>query len=1049
MNIRPWLCIDRLSRVCLTLLLSVFLGLAVQAQSGSTGTIEGRVQNEVTGRYLHNARVGVKGTNLVVLTDEYGQFRLPNVPAGSIALEVFYTGLDVKVLAVSVPAGGAVTRDVGLNNASLYAAQDPTVKLDAFTVAASKDTDGSSIAINDQRFAPNIKNVVSTDAHGEVMGGNIGEFLKFVPGIDTGGGAFEPGGISVRGFDSSMTLVTNDGAPMANSGGDRTFTLEQISINNISRVEVTKVPTPATPADSVSGSVNMVSKSAFERSRREVRYNVNLTASQRHLKLSKQPRADETYTYLVRPSANVELVFPVTKNFGVTLALLHYMGNVPYNAPIRTYEALAAGTGASFSNPYLRQLQTQITTQFRTRDSASAKIDWRVTRHSILSLSYQQSYFNLDSLNYNYQGNVGTAATPSVAGGTALRFGPDFSSGATGRGSVGQTAGFNTRHQWLSSGNLTYRFDNANWRADALFTASKAKSWTTREEEGYFGGFTTSAKVPVRVSFLDINELGPGRAEVFTNTNERFDIYDINNYNITGVSGGRRSLVDKMVAGHVNVKRRLGFLSFPASVQLGWAGRAQQRELQNFTRNYTYNGINGDLSASAFTAVIYGKIKEPIITGIERNPPAGKGVAYSSPHLAYQAYQRNPNLFTVTPAQAIAMESGRRTNSLYFEEGVDALYAQAEMRLFNNRLNVLGGLRYERTTNYGRGLLNDPAAVWARNADGSFARNAAGQRIRRADAGAVGSLEQLNLTHIERGFGANRSYDGTYPSLHFTYNIRENFLARLAYAATYGRPNYAEIIPNTVINENDLGAEPDPNAVQGTLTVRNTGLRPWTADNYDLSLEYYTDTGGLFGASVFHKEIKDFFGTFSKVATAADVATLGLDPEYAGWQVNTAINTGSAQVSGFEINANQSLQVLANWAKPFKVFANYTKIEVKGDREADFSGFLPETLNYGVSYTKSRFMVMAKWHRRSDVEQGLQAYLGPDARSYIKGRTILDLNVSFQLRKGTSLFLNARNALNERVDYLRYGSLTPEYAAMYQARNYGGATFDMGIKGSF
>ena len=73
------------------------------------------------------------------------------------------------------------------------------------------------------------------------MGGNIGEFLKFVPGIDTGGGAFEPGGISVRGFDSSMTLVTNDGAPMANSGGDRTFTLEQISINNISRVEVTKL----------------------------------------------------------------------------------------------------------------------------------------------------------------------------------------------------------------------------------------------------------------------------------------------------------------------------------------------------------------------------------------------------------------------------------------------------------------------------------------------------------------------------------------------------------------------------------------------------------------------------------------------------------------------------------------------------------------------------------------------------------------------------------------------------------------------------------------
>ena len=29
------------------------------------------------------------------------------------------------------------------------------------------------------------------------------------------------------------------------------------------------------------------------------------------------------------------------------------------------------------------------------------------------------------------------------------------------------------------------------------------------------------------------------------------------------------------------------------------------------------------------------------------------------------------------------------------------------------------------------------------------------------------------------------------------------------------------------------------------LTVRNTGLQPWTADNYDLSLEYYFGRGGV------------------------------------------------------------------------------------------------------------------------------------------------------------------------------------------------------------
>lgn len=1036
-------------RTYLAVLALLYLPALVSGQPAATGAIAGRVQNVVTGRYLHNARVSVQKSDLVVLTDEAGFYQITRAPAGSAALEVFYTGLDPQVIPLQVAAGQTVKQDVGLTNLALFGAKDATVRLDPFLVAAAKETDSAAIAINDQRFAPNLKNVVSTDSHGEVMGGNIGEFLKYVPGLNTGGSGFEPGSISVRGFDASMTLVTNDGAPMANSGGDRTFTLEQISINNISRVEVTKVPTPATPADSVSGSVNMVSKSAFERSRREFRYGVNLTASQRHLSLGKQPRADESYTYLVKPSANFELIYPITKNFGVTFALLHYMGNVPFNSPIRTYETTAAGTGASFSNPYLRQLQTQITTQFRTRDSVSTKVDWRVTRNGVLSASYQQSYFNLDSLNYNFAGNVGTAPTPSVAGGVPLSFGPDFTIGATGRGSIGQTAGFNTRHQWLSSGNVSYRFDNGDWRVDALVTASKGKSWTTREDEGYFGGFTTTAKVPVRISFLGINEFGPGSAEVYTNTNQRFDLYDINNYNLTTANGGRRSLFDKLKAGHLNLKRRLDFLPVPTSVQVGWAGRAQLRDLQNSSTSYTYNGINGDTSASAFKAVIYGNIQEPLITGIERNPPAGKGVPYSSPHLAWQAYQKNPALFTVTTAQQINSESGRRNNSLYFEEGVDALYFQGEVRLLRNRLTVLTGVRYERTTNFGKGLLSDPNAVWARAPDGNFARTPAGARIRKPEAGAVGSLEQLNLTSIERGYRASRTYDGYYPSVHFTYNIAENFLARAAYAKTYGRPNYADIIPNTVINENDLGTTPDPNAVQGTLTVRNTGLRPWKADNYDLSLEYYSHTGGLLSGSVFLKQIKDFFGTFARVATAADVAALGLDPEYAGWQVNTSINAGDAQVSGVELSASQSLQSLGKWGRYFKVFANYTQIEVRGQREADFSGFLPKALNYGITYSKSPFIVMAKWHQRSDVTSGPAPVQGPDGQIFIKGRTQLDLNISYQVRKNMSLFLNGRNVTNERVDFLRYGSLTPSYANMYQARNYGGATLDMGIKGSF
>ena len=39
----------------------------------ATGSITGRVQNVVIGRYLTNVRVSVKGTDLVASTDEFGQ----------------------------------------------------------------------------------------------------------------------------------------------------------------------------------------------------------------------------------------------------------------------------------------------------------------------------------------------------------------------------------------------------------------------------------------------------------------------------------------------------------------------------------------------------------------------------------------------------------------------------------------------------------------------------------------------------------------------------------------------------------------------------------------------------------------------------------------------------------------------------------------------------------------------------------------------------------------------------------------------------------------
>src|SRR5690606_15796684 len=135
----------------------------------------------------------------------------------------------------------------------------------------------------EQRFSPNIKNVIETDAFGDIAEGNVGEFLKFLPGVTVDYVAADVRTVSVRGFPPAYTVVTVDGFRMASSAsgaGSRIFEFEQVSINNASRIEVAKVPTPSSQANGIGGAVNMIGKNAFER--KSGQFNYRLTFNMNH-----------------------------------------------------------------------------------------------------------------------------------------------------------------------------------------------------------------------------------------------------------------------------------------------------------------------------------------------------------------------------------------------------------------------------------------------------------------------------------------------------------------------------------------------------------------------------------------------------------------------------------------------------------------------------------------------------------------------------------------------------------------------------------------------
>jgi hypothetical protein len=373
------------------LLALIFTPPAFSQAAGSTGTvvsatgtgsISGRVQNPATGQYLNNARITVKGTDIATLTDEFGTFHLSQVPAGSVTVQAFYSGLDPQEVTVTVTPGQRAERDISLTNRATYGDGSGVVKLDAFVLSSSKFTEGEALATNEQRFASNIKNVVATDAFGDVTEGNVAEFMKFLPGISVDYSDVMPLAVSVRGFDPNMTNVTSDGATMANASRNATtrqFDFMQVSINNVSRIEVTKVPTPATPASGLSGSVNMISKSAFERSKAQLNYRVFASASSDGLQLKKQPFPFDTYERRVNPGFDFDYTLPISRNFGIVLTALHSKAWNEQNISQMTWNATAANTGATPSRPFLQTHAIVDAPKWYDRNSIGFKADWRLS----------------------------------------------------------------------------------------------------------------------------------------------------------------------------------------------------------------------------------------------------------------------------------------------------------------------------------------------------------------------------------------------------------------------------------------------------------------------------------------------------------------------------------------------------------------------------------------------------------------------------------------------------------------------------------------------
>ena len=803
-----------IGRTCLAFAGLSLLSLPAAAQSAGTGAIEGRVLNATNGRYLNNARVTVDGTQLEAFTNAEGLFKLTGVPVGDAKVRVFFTGLAEQSRTVPVASGPSTTRDFSLSDSAT--ADDTVIRLDAFKVASKLEMDSAAIAINEQRFAPSIKLVVATDAFGDITEGNLGDFVKFLPGVTIDYVSPDARTISVRGVPANYTPVTlnNNRIASANSStAGRTFELEQISINNASRIEVLKSRTPEVAADALGGAINLVARSSLEQSKPTFAYRAFISANGDEKKLNETRGPTNEASHKIKPGFDFVYTNPVTKNFGYTLAVLE--SNIYYpqhrSAPGWAPNSTPGYTGTSLETPYLRNYQVQDGPKNNARKSVSATADWRINSNDTVSVGAQWNYYNASFSNRPVTYNVG-ANRP-------LAFDQTFVNGALGNGSVA-LGGTSFRHKYgfTYATDTNYKHNGPVWKIDAGLAFSHATNHYHDYQDDHFNGVTLTLRgnpaLPAAssptVNFAGIDKgsyLYPTAINVLNTAGTApIDLSNPANYNITNVSYNPADSADQFKTARLNAKRDLG-LPFPFAIKAGLLLQEEKRDIRlDNPGNLNFVGPDGVANTADDNASLYGLADPqysngPFLFGTPQVP-------YPDAYRAYTLFKAHPEYFRLAGATAPIINTA--TNSAYFREVVSAAYVQGDARMIDNRLRMVGGVRLERTQTEGFGLLDNPKA-------------------------AVGITDPTAAALARYGYRkahASSTYTGAYPSFDGSFNVTSNIIARVAYARSIGRPDLGNIIPKNSLP--DLTASGTPN-----LTLANTALKTTQVNAYDTSLEYY------------------------------------------------------------------------------------------------------------------------------------------------------------------------------------------------------------------
>jgi TonB-dependent receptor len=982
--------------------------LAQPAASAATGSIRGRVLNATNGMYLGNARVTVDGTNLETFTNQFGEYTLNNVPAGSATLRVTYTGQTPQVSTVVVSSSAAATQNITFKADQASVNEDGTLLLNEFTVAANRFRNAQELAVNEQRAATNIKNVVSVDQFGDIPSGNVGELVKFLPGVQLDYGSFggnnqgysdnEASGISVRGFGPEDTAILIDGMPVSNATPGnltRQVALDQLSINNASRVELIKVPTPDMPSNSVGGQINLITKSAFEQAHASysgrVFFNINsLNAS---LKKTAGPVKDKTYK--TAPGIEASITIPFSNKFGVSFTAS------AYNDANQTYRAVPVwGTGGaasnangsvSLSNPILNRYSAYDTSSYVEHRSSNLRFDWKPTTGQLLRANVQYSTYDSAEAQrrMDFRPNVGAGAD----------FDATHTTGTTANSTADMTVFTRDKEGETRSGQVQYQLKKGGWIVDLAGSTSISTGEYNDRDNGHFSEIALKLN-PGQVIFNSITDGGLVNSITTMNRTSNGggvrDYSQLSNYSFDGTiakSGEAKTKVTKNLV-KADVERDLSFIPFlgnnTLSVKTGYRYDSEKN-----VKSGLGTGYSQILRPGASYAVA------DILDTYYLDQKLGFGLGPQQWGSTYRLFEINEanNLFYAPDGPDSTNNQVNNYNSWVnqqksIKESKEAWYAQLSGRFFSNRLSVVGGLRQERTEREGYAPFTDSKWNYLRRADGTiwssstyasgvqidqgngtidangnwvaptsgtsnrpiFDSSAAGIALRAQLAtegiavpnplGPSGSSLASRMLQLQPNRYTHSKLTGDPSfSLNTSFKLTEKIDLKAAWSRTFSLPKLEDGTNGLVSGTNNYSVTDytpteilNNNGYSGVISVANPYLLPSVSDNLDFQIAYYLDSGGQISVSYWRKSVTNApmkFNTDQGTPEFNELLTaMGFSPEiYQNYYISTATNSESKQeTSGWEFEVRHDFSFLGRIGRNFGAFASFALNEL-GDPE--------------------------------------------------------------------------------------------------------------------